>query len=262
VKVGFLPWLCILALAASAGEVRAASDEYVEYSGIASVRHKPEFLYGERHILHYHEARLIERTVLYSCANGSLFARKRVTYVDDEAPDFFFDDVSNGMQEGVRSEGAARTMFFKANRTAAEKSAPLPRVQDLVADAGFDNFIPEHWNALMRGAAVPLPFLVISRLQVMNFEVQHLRADQFDGRPTEVFRMKLSGVLGLLFSGIEVTYDAADRRLVHYDGLSDLRGASGDNLQADIVFHRADRKPSSAQAFAAAQAVPLAPCPN
>lgn len=259
-KGRFLACLWVLTLGAWAGAACAGSEEYLEYTGTASTRHRPELLYGERHILRYHGARLIERTVLYSCADGSPFARKRVTYAEDQAPDFFFDDASNGMREGVRSEGEARTMFFKANQAAVEKSAPLPPVPGLVADAGFDNFIPAHWSALMRGATVPLPFLVISRLQVMNFEVQHLRADHFDGRATEVFRMKLSGILGLLFSGIEVAYDSAERRLVHYEGLSDLRDASGDNLQADIVFHGADRKTSSAQALAEAQAAALAPC--
>ena len=250
----------VLGLVVAAGAAHAGSDEYTEYSGIARAHHKPGFLYGERHLLFYRDGHLIERTVLYTCENGAPFARKRVTYTEDQAPDFFLDDVSNGMQEGVRSEGVARTMFFKANRASATKSAPLLREPSLVVDAGFDNFIPAHWNSLMHGTAVPLTFSVPSRLQAMSFEVQHLHPDYFDGRPTEVFRMKLAGIFGPLFAGIEVAYDAADHRLVHYEGLSDLRDTSGDNLQADIAFHADDRRPSSAQAVAAAKAAPLAPC--
>jgi hypothetical protein len=108
----FLAWLCILALAASAGAARAAGDEYIEYSGTASARHSQDFLYREQHVLRYRGGRLVERTVLYACANGAAFARKRVTYVDDQAPDFVFNDASSGMQEGVLGEGAAGTMFF------------------------------------------------------------------------------------------------------------------------------------------------------
>jgi hypothetical protein len=151
-------------------------------------------------------------------------------------------------------------VFFRANRIEPEKSAPLPPTADLVADAGFDAFIQTHWSALMHGAPLPLRFLVPSRLQLMSFEVQHMRSDRLDGKPTEVFRMKLSGILGLVLPGIEVAYDAADHILVHYEGLSDLRDASGDNLQASIVFHGAERGPGSAQAIAAAQAATLAPC--
>lgn len=257
----FLAWLCIFALTASAGAVRARADEYIEYSGTASVRHTRDFLYREHHVLRYRDGRLVERTVLYACANGAAFARKRVTYVDDQAPDFVFDDASSGMREGVLGEGAAGTMFYKGSHRAVEKSAPLPHMPGLVVDAGFDNFVPAHWGALMRGAPVPLPFLVISRLQVMNFEVQHLRAEQFDGQAAEVFRMKPARIPGLLFSGIELTYDAVDHRLVRYEGLTDVRDASGENMQANIEFHASDRKPSSAEAVAMAQAAPLAACP-
>ena len=249
--------LCALALAASAA---AGAGDYLEYTGSATGRREPEFLYGERHILLYDEKRLAERTVLYTCANGAPFARKRVRYVEAAAPDFLFDDASNGMQEGVRTEGAARTMFFRANGLDKEKGAPVPHVPGLVVDAGFDAFIQAHWNELMAGKEVPLRFLVPSRLTDMSFEVQRLRTDHFDGQPTEVFRMKLSGILGWFFSGIDVAYTAADHQLVHYEGLSDLRDASGDNLWVNIVFHANERKPSSAQAMAAAQAAPLAPC--
>jgi hypothetical protein len=251
-------WLCVLALAGPAAH--AAGDEYIEYTGAANAHHGPDFLYGERHILLYRDGRLSERTVLYTCANGAPFARKTVTYLEPAAPDFYFVDASNGMQEGVRSRGGARSMFFRASLAAPEKSAPLPDTSELVVDAGFDTFIQAHWSELMRGAPVPLRFLVPSRLQVMDFEVQHLRSDSFDGRPTEVFRMKLSGILGLLFSGIDVAYGASDHLLVHYDGLSDVRDPAGANLQANIVFHAGERRPSSPQAVAAAEAATLAPC--
>jgi hypothetical protein len=252
--------LCALALLATGAPAMGAVEEYVEYTGAASGRHKPDFLYVEHHIMLISDGRLAERTVLYTCANGAPFARKKVNYVQAAAPDFDFDDASNGMQEGVRSEGTARSMFFRASATDAEKTAPLPPAPGLVVDAGFDAFIQAHWSELMRDSAVPLRFLVPSRLQAMSFEVEHLHADRFDDRPTEVFRMKLSGILGLIFSGIDVAYDAADHRLVQYEGLSDLRDAAGDNLQANIVFPADARKPSSAQAMAAAQSAPLAPC--
>jgi hypothetical protein len=64
----------------------------------------------------------------------------------------------------------------------------------------------------------------------------------------------------VLFSGIDVAYDAAEHRLVQYQGLSDLRDAGGDNYQANIVFHASERKASSAQAMAAAKSARLAPC--
>jgi len=234
--------------------------EYVEYTGAASARHAQTLLYREHHVLAYRAGRLSERIVLYTCPNGSPFARKKVTYVDPQVPDFFFDDAATGMQEGIQPQGGERTVFFRANRMESAKSAPLPHVAALVADTGFDDFIRAHWSALMGGSEVPLHFLVPSRLQAMSFEVQYLHSDVVDGEPAEVFRLKLTGLLGFFLPGIDVTYDRAQQVLVRFDGISDVRDASGDNLQANIVFHLRDRRPSTAQTFATAEQASIAPC--
>jgi hypothetical protein len=211
-------------------------------------------------VLAYRAGRLSERLVLYTCPNGVAFARKKVTYVDSQVPDFFFADAANGMQEGIQLQRGERYVFFRANHTETEKSAPLPRVAGLVADAGFDEFIRAHWSALMNGSEVPLHFLVPSRLQAISFQVQHLRTDHVDGKPAEVFRLKLTGLLGFFLTGIDVTYDSAQHVLIRFDGISDVCDASGDNLQANIVFPLKDRRPSSAQAFADAENASIAPC--
>jgi hypothetical protein len=234
--------------------------EFIEYTGAANVRHTQTLVYREHHVLGFRGGRLSERMVLYTCPNGSVFARKKVTYVDSQAPDFFLDDASNGIQEGIRSEGGKRTVFFRAGRLEPEKSAPLPHVAHLVADAGFDDFIHTHWDALMSGTSLPLHFLVPSRLRAMNFDVQHVRSEGVDGKPAEVFSLNLTGFLGWVVPGIDVTYDAAQHVLVRYEGISDLRDARGDNLKVTIVFHLSDRRPSSAQAFAKAEQASIAPC--
>jgi hypothetical protein len=254
VAAAFVVW------AALAPSAQAADDAYIEYTGAAAARRGENFLYGEHHVLLYRGGQLSERMVLYTCPNGAPFARKTVTYVDSQAPDFFFDDASNGVQEGIRSEGGERSVFFRASRLEPEKSAPLPHVAGLVADAGFDDFIQRNWHALMSGAELPLHFLVPSRLRAINFDVQHVRSDRVDGKPAEVFSLNLTGLLGWVVPGIDVTYDAAEHVLVRYEGISDLRDAHGDNLKASIVFHLSDRRPGSAQALATAGQASIAPC--
>jgi hypothetical protein len=246
---------CLLPSAAAA----AGEEQYVTYSGLAVVRHASKPLYGERHVLHYRDGRLIQRVVLYTCLDGSPFARKIVNYGDALAPDFDFEDSSNGMREGVRG-GSVRRVYFRANPGEAERSAPLPQVADLVVDAGFDEFIRARWSTLMTDHSAALNFLVPSRLETIGFKLEHLHSTQVDGTAAEVFRMKLSGILGWIVSGIDVTYSAADHVLMHYDGLSDLRDASGDNFQTDISFHPKDRQPSSADAMTAATLAHIAPC--
>jgi hypothetical protein len=218
---------------------------FIAYAGTATARRSPKLLYREEDVLRYQGGRLAERVVLYACADGTPFARKTVLYVDPLSPDFDLDDVSNGMREGIRQAASGRRVYFQLGN-GPEKSGPLPPVAGLVADAGFDEFVHEHWDELLADRTLSLRFLVPSRLEAIGFQVQRLRADRLDGVPVQVFRLKLSGFWGWILPGIDVSYGAAERVLMRYDGLSDLRDASNDNFQTVVTFHARDRRAADA----------------
>ncbi len=238
------------------------------YSGAATALQTQKFAYGERHVLRLKDGRLAERVVLYTCRDGSAFARKTSSYENALAPNFVLEDSSNGMREGIRPGGiraddradGGRTVFFRASHAEPEKSGPLPRVPGLVADSGFDEFVRANWQALAGGQSLSMHFLVPSRLDDMAFRVQRLRSDQVDGVPAEVFRLKLSGFLGWFLSGIDVYYGAADHVLMRYVGLSDLRDAARDNMAVNISFHPHDRRPGGLPDFEDAGQTRLAAC--
>jgi hypothetical protein len=238
----------------------ASDDQYVSYSGTATARHSAKFLYAEHHVLRFSEGRLAERVVLYTCRDGTPFARKTVSYVDAFAPDFLLEMSSTGMREGVRTVGNERSVFFRDDRREPEKESPLPPIRGLVADAGFDEFVRAHWHDLMSGQSQELHFLVPSRLEEIGFQAQHLRSDTVDGMSAEVFRLKLAGFWGWVLPGIDVAYGADDHILMRYDGLSDLRDASGDNFQTQINFPPNERSAASAAMMAEARQAKLAPC--
>lgn len=235
-------------------------DSFVRYAGTATARHTLKFMYGEEHYLTYHDGRLASRVVLYTCGDGRPFARKTLEYRDLEAPDFAFEDASNGMREGVRSAGELRTMWFRANRIEPERSALVPKLAGLVIDAGFDEFIRAEWPSLQPGAPKSLSFLVPSRLQSMQFVVEHLNRPATNPSGAETFRLKLGGVLGWLLPGIDMAYDTANRTLLSYDGLSNLRDQAGDNFQVHIDFPEEGREASNAAAAERARDAPLSAC--
>ncbi len=238
----------------------SADATFLRYSGTATAPHSSKFLYGERHVLAYEAGHPADRVVLYTCSDGSSFARKTVHYVDSLAPDFSLEDASNGLREGVRSESNGRAVFFQGDERQRERSRVFAPASGLVTDAGFDEFVRANWQRLMTEKSVGMRFLIPSRLDNYRFQIQHLRSDRLDGEPVEVFRLELSGIWGWLLPGIDVYYDAVEHVLVHYEGLSDLRDASHSNMQAQITFHLADRTQSDRQAYQEALRAPLAPC--
>jgi hypothetical protein len=238
------------------------SERYVSYSGTATAPLSAEILYSEHHVLHYRGDRLADRVVLFTCGNGQPFARKIAVYGDPLAPDFLMEDRATGMREGVRTQADQRIVFFRRVRVEEEKSGPLPSVPGLVVDTGFDEFIRANWRPLMAGQGVEMHFLVPSRLESMSFRVQRLRADTLDGIPIEVFRLKLTGVLGWVLPGIDVSYSADDHVLMRYEGLSDLRDAAGNNFAASLTFHSIDRRVATEQEGLTARQAVLAACPR
>jgi hypothetical protein len=258
--------LLAVAVAAVVGGVGAAvaapdmADSFVSYSGVAKSAKSDQFLYRENHVLHYRDGKIAERVVLYTCSDGSPFARKTVTYVDRLSPDFLLEDASNGMREGIRSDGGERQVFFRNDGVAPEKSKIVPHVDGLVADTGFDVFVRNNWQSLVSGQSLTMKFLVPSHLDDMGFKVKHVGSSDIDGTPVEVFRLELSGVLGWVLPSIDVYYSSKDHVLVRYVGPSDLRDASHDNFQATIAFPLDERKPGNEQAMQSARLARLAPC--
>lgn len=242
-----------------ASSLAGASDQYLAYSGFAASQRTGEPLYKENHVLRFHDGRLAQRVVLYTCPDGTPFARKVATYEDPLAPSFLLEDVSNGVLEGVKA-GERRQVFFRAGDQKPEKSMPLEASPGMVIDAGFDEFIRSNWRALMTAGTLPLHFLVPSRLEIMNFQVQHVRSDVEESTPVEIFRLKVQGIVGWIAPSIDVSYSDSEHVLVRYQGMSDLRDKDGENLRADIRFPLRERKPSDAAAVAAAMSARLAGC--
>jgi len=227
--------------------------------GIASNPDSHAELYREQHWLRSDGDHPTERLVLYRCPDGTLFGRKQVDYRQSAtAPAFHFEDSRSGYREGLR-QGATPTVFVRSSSGAPEKSAALSP-QQLVVDAGFDEFIREHWQPLLAGRAVPLDFAVPARLESIGFTVRRIGQLQIAGEPAWIFRLQLGGLLGWLVPHIDVFYGQASRRLLRFEGLSNLRDDQGDaQLTTRIDFASPPRAAAEAQWQAGLQA-PLSAC--
>ena len=108
--------------------------------GMARDPESRALLYREHHLVRRAEGKPTERLVIYRCADGTPFARKRVDYRRSmQAPEFSFEDARLGYREGLRRQGGTDTVWVRDARGETERSATLddPAAR-LVADAGFD----------------------------------------------------------------------------------------------------------------------------
>jgi len=190
-------------------------------------------LYREEHFVRQTYGTLDERLVLYRCLDGSAFARKRVRYGNDPAtPSFLLEDARSGYREGAEQTREGLRVAWTAPGE-AEAVALLPP-EPVVTDAGFDEWVRAQWEPLTGGRTQAMQFLVPSRLRAYRFEVSPVDTGE---QGVRVFRLQLGGWLGWLVPSIEVAYDAQTRRLVRFEGLSNLRDdAGGAPLKVRIEF--------------------------
>jgi hypothetical protein len=209
----------------------------ISYEGEARDVAGGKLLYEEHHLLRDAGDAAARRLVLYRCPSGQLFARKLVEYgTTPAAPAFTLDDGRFGYREGVRRDGDTLQAFVREEGSAPERSAPIASAPNLVIDAGFDEFVRANWEALVAGETRAVEFVVPSRLGALGFKLRRIDQVQIDGESASRFRLSLGGMIGWFAPDIDVSYRDSDRRLMRFEGLTNIRADREDNLVARIDF--------------------------
>lgn len=252
-------WLLALALAGACPAPARGDDGLHFQEGIARSLEGGRLLYREEHWLRVQGGRPLERLVLYRCPDGNAFARKRVDYRGAPlAPAFALEDARTGYREGLR-RAPAPVVYVRESRSTREVSRVLAPT-GLVADAGFDEFVHVHWDALAAGRPRGLGFAVPARLRRMPFTLQRSGATTVGGERAHVFRLRLDGWLGAFAPRIDVSYGERSRRLLRFEGLTNLRDGGGrGQWQARIDFPQAARAVAAA-GWDQAGTLPLSAC--
>lgn len=258
------PALLALGLSASLAVAHAAVPEPGEgarllgYSGEARSPDSGALIYVEEHLLREQAGQPVERMVVYRCADGTPFARKQVDYGNlPFTPAFELVDARLDYREGLRREGEAWIVFGGAGARAQQ--TPLGEVESIVADAGFDAFIRQHWAQLQAGKSVPIDFLVPSRARSYGFRLSKVETFEVDGEPASRMRLSLSGLFGLFAPAIDVIYRDSDQWLLRFEGMTNIRESARKNVVAHIAFPQTPA-PVAAEAWAQASAEPLQSC--
>ncbi|MGH8105294.1 MAG: hypothetical protein ACREO1_15185 [Arenimonas sp.] len=249
-------WPLLISLAfSSAAQANLRFEE-----GFARDPESKKALYVEQHWVRFDQSVPVERLVLYRCMDGVPFARKHVQYQPSaQAPAFEFIDVRKGYVEGLRYRQNKPALWYRPPGSASEKNVFLA-IQNLVVDAGFNEFIRINWLQLRTGKALPLRFAVPTRLQAYKFNLRQTGEGQFSGVPSVTYQLKLSGLLSLISDPIEVTYDKASRRLLRFQGLSNLRNDAGQfELMTQIDFPHPSRAVADSE-WQKHASLPLAAC--
>ena len=129
--------------------VANASDQ--SFTSYARDLKSGKLLYVESHYVRNASQLDESRVVLYRCsAGGPAFARKELSYgATREEPQFNYLDARSGYTEGLRRTTAGLQVFQRDSTRQPIRQAAVPANVVMVADAGFDEFVRQHWADLL-----------------------------------------------------------------------------------------------------------------
>ncbi|MDJ0778709.1 MAG: hypothetical protein QNJ85_12655 [Gammaproteobacteria bacterium] len=196
-----------------------------------------ELLYRETHCVIGSED---AREVIYQNDAGDLIAHKRVDYRSGEfTPSFVQQNFYSRERIEVAMDDGRVLMSVRdeAQPEAVEVSsdAPEPGTQ-VVIDAGFDYFVRNHWDELVSGEIKEFAFPFAARSSLVDLRIRRFGCS-YESETDQCFRLELSNWLyRMLAAPIELGYDATDRRLTRYRGLSNIGDGKGNGQVVDIRY--------------------------
>jgi hypothetical protein len=227
--------LLLLMLIATPAAARPMHEQGVAYGADGQVR------YREDHWLE--EGR---RLVIYRCPDGRPFARKHVRDAS-AAPSFDFVDARFDLHAGVRDGPDGREVFGAMQGQSAPASALKPAPNQVI-DAGFNTYVQRYWDALLQGDRREVAFLLVARRRNLALRIEPGPAH--DG--LQPFRLVMDAWYGGLAPTLQLSYAVEDRRLVRFEGISDIRDDKGGYQKVRIEFPR--HAPGAATAIERQQA--------
>jgi hypothetical protein len=208
------------------------------YRGAAVDLRTGTSLYVEEHQEIVADGRRTRLTSLYRDAGGAIIAERTVDYAADRfVPSFRFEDKRSGYVEGAESVSGRVRLYTRASTGDEMREKLLAIPSPAVVDAGFNEFIQAHWGEIVSGQTMKMNFGVPSRLDYFRFRIIKVDESTTSGQSSVVVRCELDNMfLRWLADPITLTYDRETRRMISYEGISNVSDEQGNNHAVRIVF--------------------------
>jgi hypothetical protein len=208
------------------------------YSSRAVEQESDSLLYFEHHRETLCDGARRHWQVTYVGVDGDTLATKSLDFSRHAIkPDVILNDRRTGYREGAVVRGDSIEMFRRLDRTAPEHRDSFHPERLAAINAGFDQAIRSYWDLLASGSRVEFDFAVPDRLRSFHFRIRRL------GKPGDTLRLRIEPAnwwLRWVVSRIDITYDSKTRRVLVYEGITDMRDERGRRYRARIDFDYTD----------------------
>jgi len=217
----------------------SAKTNVVRFRGDAYDLSTGAFVYSENHNEYYDDSVHLYSLVSYRDKNGKEFASKKISFAQNKLqPTYELNDIRDGYQEGIKREGGGTVYYARRKSDQDIKTKRVATPSPAVFDGGFDYFVREHFDQICAGENKAFFFAVPIELDFFRFRVSLQEK-------SDVCRMNLeldNIVLRQFVRPIKLWYDAKEKRLKKYEGISNINGPDGKSLKVRVVFNYPENK--------------------
>lgn len=197
-----------------------------------------QLLYTESHHEQYSGGILQRSEVIYKDPAENIFASKIADFSNSQfMPEFALENTRTGHEEKTRFIDNKYEVIFSESKNNTRKEAQIKFEDSAVSDAGFDNFILEHWDQIIAGKKFKRDFLVPSMQEFLSFRIYQDAIVNKEGQSLRLINIEPDSFFVRVIAGtLKLYYDSDKPALRIFEGVSNMRDSKGDNYNVLIKY--------------------------
>ncbi len=213
------------------------ANQVISFRGDAKVDGK--LVYVERHTTEYDEqGHILTAVTHYLDPSGKPLADLNTDFRENLAvPAHTFHNFRTGNEQGLRHDGDQIVIFDHDQGKDERIKVFTSKDADgriFVAGQGLNFYVLEHLAELNDDKTLPLRLLIPGKLDAYDFALRRVHSS--DPQVAE-FEIKVENWFLKIFAPtLHVRYDVKSKRILWYQGLSNLKNDKGDNQSVTITY--------------------------
>jgi len=210
-----------------------------------------ELLYFEKHETDFREGSIesIKTQYFRPILNIKRFATLTSDFkIHPYLPDYTFEDSRFGRKDGVKNKSGGKSLetFARPKKDSELKTVTRAFDEAIVSGQGLHTYIHKNLNELLiKKNSTDILFLIPMNHKAYRFEIQRLEvtADRV------VFKVKIKNwFLSMFAPSLKVTYDLKSKRLLVFEGASNINSDTNKTQTVKIVYSY-DKPPKGMESY-------------
>lgn len=208
------------------------------YEGIAIDNKSLEFIYKEIHEELFEEGKHIRTITSFVCDQNNEFAKRELDFRNSfQKPTYRLMDKRSGLMEEVTYKGNNQfEIRYRKNTKSKLKEKSIFVPEPAIVDGGFNYFIKNNWDRILSEEQLNFNFLSVAFQDYFSFRIYRVKEKETKNKIVVLKMETQSALLRMLMNPIYISYDLNTRRILKYEGISNIRNNKGSSYKALLQY--------------------------